>query len=67
METPELATHPDFGTAVERLKRRAETLAQQARQSLNTWIVDAVRASTEPPTTPSAPTIRTGRRLTGWA
>ena len=49
------------------LKRRAETLAQQARQSLNTWIVDAVRAATEPPSTPSAPTIRTGRRLTGWA
>jgi len=49
------------------LKRRAETLAQQARQSLNTWIVDAVRAATEPPTAPSAPTIRTGRRLTGWA
>lgn len=47
------------------LKRRAESLAQQARQSLNTWIVDAVRSATEPTTHHT--TTRTGRRLTGWA
>lgn len=47
------------------LKRRAESLAQQARQSLNTWIVEAVRTATEPASQPS--TTRTARRLTGWA
>lgn len=47
------------------LKRRAETLAQQARQSLNAWIVDAIRAATDPGRHQS--TTRTGRRLSGWA
>ena len=47
------------------LKRRAEALAQQARQSLNTWIIDAVRTATE--TTSHQPTTRTSRRVTGWA
>lgn len=50
------------------LKRRAETLAGTAGQSLNTWIVQAIRAATEP--TPSPPATRTHRstnRLTGWA
>ena len=47
------------------LKRRAESLAQQARQSLNTWIVEAVRTATEPASQPS--TTRSARRLTGWA
>lgn len=71
--TPPTPDEVDDGTArvtvrlPDGLKRRAEALAQQARQSLNTWIVDAVRAAAEPPTAPSAPTIRTGRRLTGWA
>ncbi len=46
------------------LKRKAEGLAQQAQQSLNTWIVQAVRKATEPDHT--RPT-HTGRRLTGWA
>ena len=47
------------------LKRRAETLAAQAQQSLNTWIVQAVRRATEPDQTRHSRT--TGRRLTGWA
>ncbi|HOQ53545.1 MAG TPA: toxin-antitoxin system HicB family antitoxin [Micropruina sp.] len=46
------------------LKRRAEALAGQAQQSLNTWIVQAVRRATEP-TKPTNTHI--GRRLTGWA
>lgn len=46
------------------LKRKAEGLAQQAQQSLNTWIVQAVRQATEPGQ--PRPT-NTGRRLTGWA
>ncbi len=50
------------------LKQRAEAAAAAARQSLNTWLVDAVRAAAdgEPATTP-----RAGRRgathLSGWA
>ena len=77
MAPPSPATPPappddvDDGTArvtvrlPDGLKRRAESLAQQARQSLNTWIVEAVRTATEPTSQPS--TTRTARRLTGWA
>jgi hypothetical protein len=52
----------------EPLKQRAEAAAAAVRQSLNTWLVDAVRAAAdgEPPTT-----TRAGRRgakhLSGWA
>ena len=48
----------------EQLKRSAEALAQAAEQSLNTWIVQAVRRATQP-----APTDRrnSSRRITGWA
>ena len=54
---PESAAAPDDtddGTArvtvrlPDGLKRRAETLAAQAQQSLNTWIVQAVRRAIEP-------------------
>lgn len=58
----------------EGLKRRAEDLAQQARRSLNTWIVDAVRVATEPETysysssnSRSSSSSNSARRLTGWA
>ena len=55
----------------EALKQRAEAAAAAMRQSLNTWLVDAVRAAAdgEPPTTPRAvaaggpaSTCRAGRR-----
>lgn len=48
----------------EQLKRRAEALAQAAEQSLNTWIVQAVRRSVQAP----RPNHRnSSRRVTGWA
>lgn len=47
----------------EGLKRRIEARAQTAGQSLNTWIVQALRDSDTPATT----THHTGRRITGWA
>lgn len=53
------------------LKRRAEKRAEEADQSLNSWIVHAIRraAQGEPgPTNPFSPTSRhTPRRVTGWA
>ena len=49
----------------EQLKRRAEHLAQAGNQSLNAWIVQALRAAT---TTPTHPGPGGGsRRVTGWA
>lgn len=49
------------------LKRRAESLATEADQSLNTWIVAAIRRATSPgPDPASAPRTRS-RRITGWA
>ena len=48
----------------EQLKRRAESLAQAAEQSLNTWIVQAVRRAAQAP----RPDHRnSSRRITGWA
>lgn len=46
------------------LKVRAEAAAGRARQSLNTWLVEAIRAATE-----DAPRRRhgAGQHLTGWA
>lgn len=52
----------------EQLKSRAEELADRAEQSLNTWLVQAVRRATADPrpTTPPHPAPGT-RRHTGWA
>lgn len=65
----------------EGLKTRAEELAEEAGQSLNSWLVDAVRDATStgvrinlrgqgfnfnyPPRPPRPP--HPGRRMTGWA
>lgn len=49
------------------LKRRAEALAGQAQQSLNTWIVQAVRRATDAEPARRTSTSHNGRRLTGWA
>jgi hypothetical protein len=51
----------------EPLKQRAEAAAAATRQSLNTWLVDAVRAAADghPPTPP--PSRRAGKQLSGWA
>lgn len=49
------------------LKVRAEEAAARSRQSLNTWLVDAVRAATTPAIAPPAPPGRAGKQLTGWA
>jgi hypothetical protein len=53
----------------EGLKQRAETAATAARQSLNTWLVDAVRAAADGPPTTSSPRAarRVGKQLSGWA
>ncbi|MFT4294439.1 MAG: toxin-antitoxin system HicB family antitoxin [Micropruina sp.] len=48
----------------EQLKRRAEGLAQSADQSLNTWIVQAVRRAAQAPHTDHR---NSSRRVTGWA
>ncbi|MFT3970079.1 MAG: YlcI/YnfO family protein [Micropruina sp.] len=48
----------------EQLKRRAEALAQAAEQSLNTWIVQAVRGAAQ---APRADRRNSSRRITGWA
>lgn len=45
------------------LKNRAEEAASKQGQSLNTWVVDAVRRALTPRPTHHGPT---GRRLTGW-
>ena len=50
----------------EQLKSRAEALADRAEQSLNTWLVQAVRRAAGDAPPPTSPTT-TGRRLTGWA
>jgi hypothetical protein len=50
----------------EPLKQRAEAAAGAARQSLNTWLVDAVRAAADGPT-PNRPSRRAGKQLSGWA
>ncbi len=69
---PVLEPEDDDGTArvtvrlPENLKRRAEDLAQRADQSLNSWIVQAIRRAGQV-STPSASTHRSSRRITGWA
>ena len=47
----------------EAVKRRAENLAQAAGQSLNTWIIHALRRATSTDKTPTS----SSRRITGWA
>lgn len=47
----------------ETVKRRAEAAAQGAGQSLNTWIVQALRRATSPEHT----SHRSSRRISGWA
>jgi hypothetical protein len=50
----------------EPLKLRAEAAAAGVRQSLNTWLVDAVRAAADGPP-PSRHSWRAGKQLSGWA
>ena len=47
----------------EAVKRRAEAAAQSAGQSLNTWIIQALRRATSTDQTPK----HSSRRITGWA
>jgi hypothetical protein len=47
----------------EALKRRSESAAQSSGQSLNTWIIQALRGATSSEHT----TNRSSRRITGWA
>lgn len=47
----------------EAVKKRAEAAAQIAGQSLNTWIVQALRRATTPDNT----SHRSSRRISGWA
>jgi hypothetical protein len=47
----------------EAVKKRAEAAAQNAGQSLNTWIVQALRRAT----TSDSTSHRSSRRISGWA
>ena len=52
----------------EALKQRAESAAAAMRQSLNTWLVDAVRTAADGEPRPSARADRrAGKHLSGWA
>jgi hypothetical protein len=68
----ETAAEDDAATAritlrlPEPLKQRAETAAAGARLSLNTWLVDAIRAATDGPPPVREP-WRAGKQLSGWA
>lgn len=67
--TPVDAAEDEEGTArvtvrlPEAVKRRAEAAAQSAGQSLNTWIIHALRRATSTDKTPTS----SSRRITGWA
>jgi hypothetical protein len=52
----------------EGLKQRAEVAATTARRSLNTWLVEAVRAAADGPPSTSSPRAgrRVGKQLSGW-
>lgn len=71
---PETQSTPDDDVSTARitlrlpepLKQRAETAAARARLSLNTWLVDAVRAAADGPPSARQP-WRAGKHLTGWA
>lgn len=47
----------------EALKKRSENAAQASGQSLNTWIIQALRRATSTEHSPN----RSARRITGWA
>jgi len=49
------------------LKQRAEAAATAMRQSLNTWLVDAVRAAADGEPARARSDRRPGTHLTGWA
>jgi hypothetical protein len=52
----------------EALKQRAESAAAAMRQSLNTWLVDAVRVAADgDPAPPGRGDRRVGKHLSGWA
>lgn len=52
----------------ESLKQRAEAAAAALRQSLNTWLVDAVRTAADgEPVPPQRADRRAGKHLSGWA
>ena len=69
--TPPTTTEPDDDESTARvtvrlpeaLKRRSETAAQSSGQSLNTWIIQALRRATSSDHTSN----RSSRRITGWA
>ena len=48
------------------LKSRAEQAATQTRQSLNTWLVDAIREAVAQPSGASRRDRRPGQQLSGW-
>jgi len=50
----------------EALKQRAEAAASSMRQSLNTWLVEAVRAAADGERAPVGPGRRAGKHLSGW-
>ena len=50
----------------ESVKARAEQAAGRARQSLNTWLVEAIRAAAHPPAS-SREQRGIGQHLSGWA
>ena len=50
----------------EALKQRAEAAASSMRQSLNTWLVDAVRAAADGERAPAGAGRRAGKHLSGW-
>ena len=50
----------------EALKQRAEDSAARSRQSLNTWLVEAIRQATRP-TDDTRGRRGIGRQLSGWA
>jgi hypothetical protein len=50
----------------EALKVRAEAAAGRSRQSLNTWLVEAIRAATDAPAA-SRQRREVGQHLSGWA
>jgi hypothetical protein len=51
----------------EPLKQRAESRAAAQRLSLNTWLVDAVRAAADGETSPARSERRHAKHLSGWA
>lgn len=69
VDVPVDSTSDEEGTArvtvrlPEAVKRRADAAAQSAGQSLNTWMIHAVRRATSSESAAN----RSSRRITGWA